>query len=303
MKNPDRPVPGAAREVYDVPHATPWGKLIASYLWAKSIAAGVLLLSALLLNVGFEADAPLLHVIGPFVALLFLGVTFALLVLDLKKPGRCFYLLTKPNLKSWLTLGGYVLMTYGVLAGTWLAQGLTQPAIAPLIYWPAALFAIASAGYSAFLFAQARGRDFWQSPLLFWHLLTESISAGAAVLMVIGSLELITPFQFMSAQMFSWLKNALVISLFAGLSMIFSDLFMNHGSEELRRSAALLIKGALCKQFWIFVILLGVIIPIVLMFWPSRSLIPNVTASLLVLVGLWIYENLWIKAGQSVPLS
>jgi Fe-S-cluster-containing dehydrogenase component len=92
MQNPDRPVSGAAREVYDVPHETPWGKKIASYLWAKSIAAGVLLLSALLLNIGFEADAPLLHVISPVIAVLFLGMTLAMLVLDLKKPGRFFYL-------------------------------------------------------------------------------------------------------------------------------------------------------------------------------------------------------------------
>jgi formate-dependent nitrite reductase membrane component NrfD len=192
---------------------------------------------------------------------------------------------------------------YGVLAGLWLAQGLTQPAISPLVFWLAALFAIASAGYSAFLFAQARGRDFWQSPLLFWHLLMQSISAGAAVLIVIGSLELITPFQFMSAPMFSWLGNALVVSLCAGLAMIFSDLFMNHGSEELRRSAELLSRGALWKQFWIFAVLLGIVVPLVLMFWPTRSLLPNMVASLLVLSGLWIYENLWIKAGQSVPLS
>jgi Fe-S-cluster-containing dehydrogenase component/formate-dependent nitrite reductase membrane component NrfD len=303
MDYSDRTIPGGAREVYDVPHMTPWGKKIASYLWAKSIAAGVLLLSALLLNVGFEADAPVLHVIGPFVALLFLGVTLAMLVLDLKKPDRFFYLLTKPNLKSWLTLGGYVLMIYGVLAGMWLAQGLTQPAISPLVFWAAALFAIASAGYSAFLFAQARGRDFWQSPLLFWHLLMQSISAGAAVLMVIGSLELVSPFQFMSAQMFAWLGNALVVSLCAGLAMIFSDLFLSHGSEERRRSAELLSRGALWKQFWIFAVLLGVIVPLVLMFWPTRSLLPNMVASLLVLLGLWMYENLWIKAGQSVPLS
>jgi uncharacterized membrane protein len=26
-------------------------------------------------------------------------------------------------------------------------------------------------------------------------------------------------------------------------------------------------------------------------------------AALLALVGLWIYEDIWIKAGQSIPLS
>ncbi|HEX5022983.1 MAG TPA: 4Fe-4S dicluster domain-containing protein, partial [Candidatus Binatia bacterium] len=31
--NPDRSIPGVAREVYDVPHMIPWGKKIASYLW------------------------------------------------------------------------------------------------------------------------------------------------------------------------------------------------------------------------------------------------------------------------------
>lgn len=301
--DPDRPIPGGAREVYDVPHMSPWGKKIASYLWAKSVSAGVLLLCALLLNIGFEADAPLLHIIGPALALLFLGVTLAMLVLDLKKPGRFYFLLTKPNLKSWLTLGGYVLMVYGVLAGIWLAQGLTQPAISPLVFWPAALFAIAAAGYSAFLFAQARGRDFWQSPLLFWHLLIQSISAGAALLIVIGCLELITPFQFMSAPLFGWLGSALVVSLFAGMAMTFTELFLTHGSEELRRSAQLLTHGALWKPFWILVIFFGTIVPLALMFWPSRSLVPNLIAAIFVLLGLWVYEHLWIKAGQSVPLS
>src|SRR3989442_15052817 len=39
---------GAARIVYDVAHPRAWGRMIASYLWTKSIAAGVLLVAALL---------------------------------------------------------------------------------------------------------------------------------------------------------------------------------------------------------------------------------------------------------------
>jgi len=33
------------------------------------------------------------------------------------------------------------------------------------------------------------------------------------------------------------------------------------------------------------------------------SLIPYIVAALLALFGLWMYEHLWIKAGQAVPLS
>ena len=65
--------------------------MIASYLWTKSISAGVLLLAALFLNMGFEQDAVLLNVISPALSLLFLAATMVLLVLDLKSP-RGFFL-------------------------------------------------------------------------------------------------------------------------------------------------------------------------------------------------------------------
>jgi Fe-S-cluster-containing dehydrogenase component/formate-dependent nitrite reductase membrane component NrfD len=301
--NPARPTPGAAREVYDVPHLVPWGKKIASYLWTKAISAGVLLLSALFLHMGFEQDIILVGIIGPLVSIVFLAVTMGLLVLDLKKPGRFFYLLIKPNLNSWLTLGGYVLMIFGVLLAVWLAQIYTSGFVSPWVMWPAALFAIASAGYSAFLFAQARGRDFWQSPLLFWHLVVKAISAGAAVLILIGSLELVTPYQFMSPQMFFWLIHILVVSLLAGLGMVCGELFMKHGSEESIRAGGLLLSGPLARSFWLLVVGLGVVVPAALIFWQAGALIPGVVAALLALFGLWMYEHLWIKAGQAIPLS
>ena len=301
--DPARPTPGAAREVYDVPHMVPWGKKIAFYLWTKAISAGVLLLSALFLHMGFEQDVILLGFIGPLVSILFLGATMGLLVFDLKKPTRFFYLLTKPNLNSWLTLGGYVLMIFGLLLAIWLAQIYREGMVSPWVMWPAAFFAIASAGYSAFLFAQARGRDFWQSPLLFWHLVVKAISAGAAVLILIGSLELVTPYQFMSPQMFFWLIHILVVSLLAGLAMVCGELFMKHGSEESIRAGALLLTGPLAKSFWLLVVGLGVAVPAGLIFWQASALIPGMVAALLSLFGLWMYEHLWIKAGQAIPLS
>ncbi|MGE5219434.1 MAG: 4Fe-4S dicluster domain-containing protein [Chloroflexota bacterium] len=301
--NPDRPVPGAALEVYDVPHMTPWGKKIASYLWTKSISAGVLLLSALFLNMGFEQDGVLLGLIGPLLSLGFLAATMALLVLDLKKPSRFFFLLTKPNLNSWLVLGGYVLMIFGALLAIWLYQMYELGRASPFIMWPAALFAVASAGYSAFLFAQARGRDFWQSPMLFWHLVLKAVSAGAAVLILIGSLELITPYQFASPQLFVWLLNILVVSLLAGLAMVFGELFMKHGAEDATRASELLLKGPLWKPFWLLAVGLGGVAPAILILLPLGSLWPHLAAALLALFGLWFYDHLWIKAGQALPIS
>jgi Fe-S-cluster-containing dehydrogenase component/formate-dependent nitrite reductase membrane component NrfD len=298
-----RPVPGAAREVYDVPHMTPWGKKIATYLWTKSIASGVLLVSALLLNLGFDQDGVFLSIFSPLVSLIFLAATMGLLILDLKKPGRFYYLFTRANFNSWLVLGGYVLMIFGVLLAVWLALMLTEGILVPWLVWLTALFAVASAGYSAFLFAQARGRDFWQSPLLFWHLVVQAIAAGSAFLIVIRAIEALTPYQLISPAMFAWLNQALMITLLAGLAMIFGELFMKHGAEDSTRAGNMLLIGPLKKPFWLLAIGLGNVVPIVLVLWPISSILPNILAAVLVLFGIWMYEHLWIKAGQAVPLS
>ena len=182
--NRERSIPAAAREVYDVPHLVPWGKKIASYLWTKSISAGVLLLSALFLNMGFAQDSIVLSLISPLVFAVSCRDHAPCWSLISKNPGAVFFLMTKANLNSWLALGGYVLMVFGFLLAVWLAQIYRQGFVSLWLIWLTALFAIASAGYSAFLFAQARGRDFWQSPLLFWHLIVQAIAAGAAVLIL-----------------------------------------------------------------------------------------------------------------------
>ena len=107
--------PGVAREVYNVPHPPLWGRMIASYLWTKSIGAGTLLVAAILLGMGYKGET-LLHIASPVLALILTGLTVFLLVFDLKRPERFFYILIKPNPRSWLVLGGYILTLYGFLA-------------------------------------------------------------------------------------------------------------------------------------------------------------------------------------------
>ncbi|MGH7772471.1 MAG: NrfD/PsrC family molybdoenzyme membrane anchor subunit, partial [Candidatus Binatia bacterium] len=297
----EKPIPDAAREVYDVPHPQLWGRMIASYLWTKSIAAGVLLVAAFLLNLGYQGETLLFNLVSPVLALLFIGITIFLLIFDLKRPERFYYLLTKPNLKSWLVWGGYILMLYGLLAVLWLFIGFASGSVPKVLYWSTALFAVGSAGYSAFLFAQAKGRDLWQSPLFLWHLLAQAITAGTAILMISGAI-----FHADSSVM-EVLGKILGGSLIFSLAMILGEVSFTHVSEDVKRATDLLKKGSLCGSFWGLVIGLGVLLPIILLLWSGfqdgATYIPSVSASVFALVGLWLFEDLWIKAGQAVPLS
>jgi Fe-S-cluster-containing dehydrogenase component/formate-dependent nitrite reductase membrane component NrfD len=292
--------PGSARIVYDVPHAAPWGAIPAAYLWTKSIAAGVLMVAALMLGMERGAeDGMLLRVVSPILALLFLGITVVLLIADLKQPWRFYYLITKPNFRSWLVWGTYILMIYGALATAWLACGWFAGSVPSSLTTATAIFAIGSACYSAFLFAQAKARDLWQSPVFIWHLLVQALIGGAALLIIAGIVFSAGPATILAT------TRVLLAALTVGLAMILIELTLPAMSEDFRRAADLISRGELSFRFWVGVVLIGTIVPLILLGTTLRTggAAPAASAAMLALVGLWTFENLWIEAGQAVPLS
>jgi formate-dependent nitrite reductase membrane component NrfD len=235
--------------------------------------------------------------VAPAIGLAFLLLTSLLLVFDLKRPERFLYLIFKPNPRSWLVLGGFVLFAAGVLGTLWLLAGLSGSLVAlHLLAWPMAAVAAATAGYSAFLFGQAEGRDFWQSPLLLPHLLVAALVGGSASLLlaarVVGSAPLVV----------GGLGLVLWASLLVSALVLGAELFGAHGTEEARRAARLLTHGPLSVPLWGGVAAAGIALPLVLLLSASVPFGSELAAGL-ALAGLWLWEELWVRAGQMLPLS
>jgi len=294
---------GAAlsRPVYDVPHAVrPWGWKVSAYLWTKSISAGALLVAAF---AGSESWGSLFNGVAPMLSLLFLVITTALLVVDLKRPERFAYILLKPNWRSWLVWGAWILMAFGVTGAVWLVAGATGRS--DLLHWalvPSVLLALATAGYSAFLFGQAEGRDFWQSPLVLPHLIVAAVVAGAAILSVAAA---IAPLQSPEADPSATLWPLLFLSLVAHGFLVALEVFNRHAVHDATLAARLIRRGPYRRRFWVGVVLGGVFAPMALMIAGAASDSTTLSAlgALLALAGLWVWEDLWVRAGQSVPLS
>jgi Fe-S-cluster-containing dehydrogenase component/formate-dependent nitrite reductase membrane component NrfD len=287
-----------ARTVYDVAHPErPWGWKVSTYLWTKSVAAGVLLVAALATIAGLSVAGPVAGLAAPLVSLVFLALTTALLVFDLKRPERFLYLVFRPNLRSWLVWGGYILLLHGLLGALWLGAGASRnAALLSLLAWPGLLVAAASAGYSAFLFGQAEGRDFWQSPLLLPHLLVAAVTAGSATLMLaaiflVGDLRVVQGLAF-----------ALMVSLAASTLVLFAETATAHASHDAARAARLITRGPYRGRFWWGVIVGGTVLPVLLLVSSTYPWGPA-AAALLTLGGLWLWEDLWVRAGQALPLS
>src|SRR5919106_1541630 len=141
-----------SRPVYDVPHAPrPWGWKVSTYLWTKSIAAGALLVAA------FGDASAFFNVGAPALSLVFLALTTLLLIADLKRPDRFAYILLKPNWRSWLVWGAWILIAFGAAGGLWLLGGLIgNPDLVNAVTIPAVLLALAATGYRAFLSARQK---------------------------------------------------------------------------------------------------------------------------------------------------
>ncbi|HEV8142145.1 MAG TPA: 4Fe-4S dicluster domain-containing protein [Methylomirabilota bacterium] len=287
---------GLSRPVYDAPHMTrPWSWKVSAYLWTKSIAAGVLMIAGLVSLLGASPSSFVLGAAPPLVALLFLALTTGLLVFDLKRPDRFHYILFKGNRRSWLVWGAWILMAYGCVAVAWLVGAHAGAAgLLRVLAVPTMVLAAGAAGYSAFLFGQAEGRDLWQSPLLLPQLLVAALAAGAAALLVIAVVA------GSDAPSLRALVATLIVALVLEAGLFFAEFSGAHANVDVARAARLITRGALSGRFWGGAVAAGIAVPLVLTLFGTPAVL---LGAILALAGLWIYEDVWVKAGQSIPLS
>lgn len=284
----------AARLAYDVPHKSPWHWEVSLYTWTKSLSSGVFLMFAILVFAG-QTISPTWSIATAVVGGVFLGITGVLLIYDLEHPSRFIRIFTRPQWRSWLVRGSFIIAGYSVIL---LIQfllgvaGVTSGNLALSI--PGIVLAAFTAIYTAFLFAQSKGRDLWQNPSLPLHLFSQALLAGAAAYMVLG---LFLP---MSAAAVQIVHYTFLAAVAVHMVLVFSEMFIPHMTTDAKRAAHHMIYGRYKSYYWTG-LLLGAVIPFLLS-WSSASAVLTI-ASLLALIGLLAYEHAYVQAGQSVPLS
>ncbi len=284
------------RTVYDVPHGRPWHWPVPAYLVTKAAGAGVYLLAAPGLALGVFGSEAFFGGVAGLLAALLVGLTALLLVLDLERPDRFVFVLFRAQRRSWLAIGGYILAAFGAWAGLWwaLRLGGLRP-VADGLAWPGALLALAAAGYTAFLFGQCEGRDLWQSPLLFPHLLAEAVLAGAGLLLLGAPPGLVT------AAEADFLRWVLLGALAAHGLFLGSELFGPHPTAQARLGAERIVAGPYRALFWGGAVGVGIILAGLLALLPGAPL--RAGAGLAALVGLLAYNWAFVMGPQEIPNS
>ncbi len=252
----------------------------------------------------FPFDA-LTFLAAGFTAMVFMLLTVILLIKDLAQPGRFLNVLLRPQWKSWLARGAYIMVTFTAVAGLWwLLEGAAHlqwlPAgfaagMRPILAWITFLLALGVVVYSAFLLGQAEGRDMWQSPVLPFELLAQSFVVSSGVFL---ALSLFVSFP---AGLQTFLSFVFPFSLAVNLLLLLANKFaMPFASEVALLASRDITHGQYRNHFWWGGIALGHVVPFGLfMIVPSAVAL----AALAAMVGLFFYEYAFVMAPQRVPNS
>ncbi len=276
------------RRVYDTPDkGVLWGWQVPAYIWTKAVSTGIFILMAV--AGWFRVPVQDAQSSALLASLVFLAVTGGLLVADLDRPERFLYVLLRPNWRSWLVRGAYLIAGFGgVAALMWIAGAAGWTGVQQALIWPGFLLAAGGAVYTAFLLAQAKGRDLWQSPLASVRMINHAVMAGSACWMAIEPSEI------------GFFSSVLLGSITLNLALLGLEWLTPHASENAARSARAMVRGS-CGLFFFAGIGMGSVVPLGLLLVDADPM--KLLAGGLALAGIFLTEYAWVRAPQLVPLA
>jgi Ni/Fe-hydrogenase subunit HybB-like protein len=201
---------------------------------------------------------------------------------------------TRPQWRSWLVKGAFIIAGYSLVLMLHLFLSFAVE-FAGLVYVSTLQLLLAVLGlplgvltavYTAYLFAQAKARDLWQSPLLPPHLFIQSLLLGSAALL---------PFAlWLEPNALAPLAWILAASSLIHLLMVWGEVTLTHPTAHARVAVREMTRGRYATFFWAGILLTlgGALAP-----WLG------VVAAPLALAGLLLHEHAYVQAGQAVPLA
>lgn len=291
---------------WDAQHDIHWHWPIPAYIVTKHVAGGAAALLSLAAVTQALPLSSLAMVSVGGLALLSLAITLVLLVYDLDRPDRFFYLLIRPQWRSWIARAAWILTGFAMVFGVWWSiellawLGAIDPSVAATARVPLAVVAgplgVLVAVYTGFLFAQAEGRDLWQSS----HVPVQML-AHMAVLAT-GAVVGVSAFVELPEYLVEWSSAAMLLALIGSAVITgIGDFGVPQASEAARRAQRILCWGKYRAHYWLGGVCLGHVVPIVLL--TLGTPVAGVAAFLCAALGLFAYSYAFVLGPQELPNS
>ncbi len=267
------------------------GAFIAVAMFCGGIAGG-LYLASLFFN----------DIWGMFIAWIFALGMGLFDIVHLSKPMRVWRIAFRAG-SSWISRGFIFVILFIGAAGIQLlihlltGAAFNEPTAAEVFFRVVAgVLAFGVAVYSGFVVGFVNGIKFWNSALIPVLVVVGGLAGGSAILLATGS--------FTSAGNFATLQSFARFTLIFYAASIFIHLWVStYSSPVAKDSARLLLNGSMAGLFWIVIVLIGIVAPLVLEFVGGidSSVLLSISAAM-VLVGNLTLRYAILKAGRYTPL-
>ena len=292
------------------PHLNIWHWQIPLYLFLGGLAAGILFFAALYFLNGKEKEYPAAVRLAPFLTPFLLVIGLLALFIDLRHKMFFWQLYTNIKLQSPMSWGAWTLMVITPVSFIWCALHIRDlfPSwdwkyswikdlesffnqYKKTIAWIMLIYSVILGIYTGILLSAFNARPLWNTSILGPLFLTSGLSAGAATILILSK-------SAAERKLFARIDLILIgIELFLIIHMFMGFL----ASTQVQIDAArLFLGGPYTMSFWIFVVIIGMILPAVLEIMELRKYhIPSFLPALLVLFGSIMLRFIIVYAGQA----
>ncbi|RCK77545.1 MAG: Polysulfide reductase NrfD [Ignavibacteriae bacterium] len=286
-----------------------WNWEIPVYLFLGGIVAGMMIISGYFLFKGRTKDVECSCYKIPFVSLIFLTAGMIALFLDLEHKAYVWRVYTTFKIKSPMSWGSWILLLiYPVLFLNILIRipkflsnkfpfledlstKINSHPVAVRNIGIASMISGALLGiYTGVLLSSLGARPLWNSSTLWILFLLSGLSTAAAFIHLIAKSRYESHLLAKADNVFLSLELIVLILFLIGLLT----------STQVHIDAAkLLLNGSYAPAFWVFVVGLGIIIPLIIQIMAVSNKIPHTPiAPIMVIVGGLILRFVIVYAGQ-----
>lgn len=293
-----------------------WEPPIAYYLFLGGLAGGIMFLAALFNSFVIPGHAEI-FAFPILISLVCVAVGCVFLVVDLGQPGVFWRVWTTS--KSIIKWGATFLVIAAVFALIYLLAyvGDALTFLAPLSDFlkPAADACLIIAGinglcimmYTGIMLSTNKAYSFWATPALPVVFTLSALSTGCAALVLTlgGWPAAMTPEGTQAVaevnEMLHTIDIVLVISeLIVLLTMVLS--FLGAGNNTAKAAARRWVKGSYAIPFWVFMVGLGLLVPLMLYIGGGHTVASTVVAPILILCGGCLLRYMVVKTDDRAEI-
>jgi molybdopterin-containing oxidoreductase family membrane subunit len=285
----------------------PWGLPIILTVYLIGLSAGSLVLSSLSSVFGKEEYKGFSRIAAYLAALLLIGALLSL-GLDLGRPeriGLAFFYLNPTSIFSW---NGFLYSSYIVICFVYLwAMFKEKEKLVKWIGILAVIWAIGVHSGTGAIFGFVKARELFHSPLTPPSFVAAALSSGTALIIILLVLTFRCTNRFLDTCLIIGLGRLLVGFVIVVLYFILVENLTRIYNPDTYEAVHFLLfdNNIYCFIFWIGLILIGSIIPMVILFYPKTNSSVGwiIVASVLVVFGVLCERCIIVLPGQILPLN